>query len=96
VIAVLVKGKDSAPLAAQDVGTALASVPGVSAVEPVDSEGEGILGFRVRASGDSDPREGIFHAAVQADFVLLGIRRERVSLEDTFRQLTVGEGGSHA
>ena len=38
-----------------------------------------------------DPREAIFQAAVQHDFVLLDMHRERVSLEDTFRRLTRGE-----
>jgi ABC-2 type transport system ATP-binding protein len=95
-IRVLVKGKGAAPLAAQHVEAALSGVPGVSAVEHLEGEGEGTIGFRVRAAGTDDPREGIFLAAVGGDFVLLDIHRERVSLEDTFRQLTVGEGESHA
>jgi hypothetical protein len=70
-------------------------VHGVGAVEALDGEGPGTLGFRIRGSGANDPREGIFAAAVNGDFVLLDLHRERVSLEDTFRQLTTGEGGAH-
>ncbi len=96
VIRLVVKGKDGAALVPRGIEDTLAGVPGVSAVESLDGEGEGTLGFRVRASGSADPREAIFHAAVRSDFVLLDLHRERVSLEDTFRQLTVGEGGKDA
>jgi hypothetical protein len=73
-----------------------ANLPGVQAVDRHDSEGAGTLGFSLRASGVNDPREAIFAAAVTNDFVLLDLHRERVSLEDTFRRLTRGEGGPNA
>jgi len=96
VIRLVVKAKNGGPLAPETVERALAAVPGVSAVEPADAEGAGTIGFRIRASGVDDPREGIFRAAVQGEFVLLDLHRERISLEDTFRELTMGEGGSDA
>jgi ABC-2 type transport system ATP-binding protein len=96
VIRLVVKPKNGSPLAPDTVQGIIAHLAGVSAVEPADGEGPGTLGFRVRASGMQDPREAIFHAAIESDFVLLDLHRERVSLEDTFRQLTVGEGGANA
>ena len=95
VIKIVVKSKN-AGLDEGKVRGILNSLPGVSAVDRHDSEGAGTLGFSLRASGTNDPREAIFSAAVSNDFVLLDLHRERVSLEDTFRRLTRGEGGAHA
>jgi ABC-2 type transport system ATP-binding protein len=91
-----VKAKNGGPLAPDAVQGVIAHLAGVSTVERTDGEGPGTLGFRVRASGLQDPREAIFDAAIKSDFVLLDLHREHVSLEDTFRQLTVGEGGTDA
>jgi ABC-2 type transport system ATP-binding protein len=96
VIRLVAKGRSGLALDEGAVQAALTAVPGVAAVERSDGEGAGTVGFRVRAAGANDPREAIFRAAVDADFVLLDLHRERVSLEETFRQLTVGEGGKHA
>jgi ABC-2 type transport system ATP-binding protein len=96
VVRLIVKSRNGTPLAEGDVRSALSSVPGVAAVERADGEGDGTLGFRIRAAGSLDPREGIFHAAVKGSFVLLDLHRERVSLEDTFRQLTLGQEGENA
>ena len=96
VIRLIVKRRNGTPLSEGDVRTALSSVPGVAAIEPADGEGDGTLGFRVRSAGALDPREGIFQAAVEGRFVLLDLHRERVSLEETFRELTLGPGGGHA
>jgi ABC-2 type transport system ATP-binding protein len=96
VVRLIVKGRNGGSLSEADVRALLSSVPGVAAVERADSEGDGTLGFRVRAAGGRDPREGIFRAVAERSLVLLDLHRERVSLEDTFRQLTVGEGGKRA
>jgi ABC-2 type transport system ATP-binding protein len=77
-----------------EVRALLSAVPGVAAVERTDGEGDGTLGFRVRAAASHDPRADIFRAAAGSRFVLLDLHRERVSLEDTFRQLTLGGGGN--
>ena len=95
-IRVVVAASNGAPLSEAAVRAALGAVPGVATVEAQPGEGDGTLGFRLRAAGGSDPRAGIFRAAVQSGFVLLDLHRERVSLEDTFRQLTTTEGGGHA
>jgi ABC-2 type transport system ATP-binding protein len=63
-------------------------LPGIRHVEGHDGEGHGTMGFTLRASGETDPRESIFSTAVSNNFVLLDLHRERVSLEDTFRRLT--------
>jgi ABC-2 type transport system ATP-binding protein len=65
----------------------LATVPGVTAVEPAEAEGPGTLGFRLRYAHE-DPRRALFDVAVKNDLVLLEVRRHHVSLEETFRQLT--------
>jgi ABC-2 type transport system ATP-binding protein len=96
VIRLVVKGRNGTPVAEGAVRSALSSVPGVRAVEAHEGEGAGTLGFRVHAAGTTDPREGIFRAAVEGDFVLLALSRERASLEDTFRQLTIREERNHA
>ncbi|MBI5507713.1 MAG: ATP-binding cassette domain-containing protein [Deltaproteobacteria bacterium] len=90
VIKVIVKSKNG-PLDEGKVKGIFNDLPGVQAVDRHDSEGTGTLGFTLRASGASDPREAIFSAAVSHNFVLLDLHRERVSLEDTFRRLTRGE-----
>jgi ABC-2 type transport system ATP-binding protein len=96
VIRVLAKGRDGTLLNEGVVRAALTAIPGVANVDALPGEGDGTIAFRIRTAAGADPREGIFHAAVQTGFVLLDLHRERVSLEDTFRQLTVGDGGSHA
>ncbi len=65
----------------------LAAVPGVTSVESADGEGSGTLGFRLRCANE-DPRRALFDAAVQNHLVLLEVRRQQVSLEETFRKLT--------
>jgi hypothetical protein len=96
VVRLVIKKSNGTPLSEATARSALAAVPGVLAVDPADAEGDGTFGYRIQASSAHDPREGIFRAAVQNDFVLLDLHRERLSLEDTFRQLTVGQGGGHA
>jgi ABC-2 type transport system ATP-binding protein len=69
------------------VRSVLAAVPGVTSVESGESEGAGTIGFRLRYSND-DPRRALFEAVVKNDLVLLEVRRQHVSLEETFRKLT--------
>jgi ABC-2 type transport system ATP-binding protein len=94
VIRVVIKRKNGAALDSERLRTVFANLPGVRGVDRADGEGAETLGFTLRASGD--PREAVFAAAVSNDVVLLDLHREKVSLEDTFRRLTRGEGGSHA
>jgi ABC-2 type transport system ATP-binding protein len=70
--------KDSPAGAAE----ALAELPGVTAVRPVD----GALALTTR--GGSDPREEVFRLAVARGWVLLELAERRASLEDVFVRLT--------
>lgn len=96
VIRIVVKPRNGTPIDRTRVRGIFANLPGVRTVDTADGDGEGTVGFHLRASGTTDPREAIFSAAVSNDFVLLDMHRERVSLEDTFRRLTRGEGAPHA
>ncbi len=89
-VGIVIKGKDDGALDAGKIQTVLADLPGVRKVDDAEGEGEGTLGFKLSTTGGTDPREAIFSAAVNNDFVLLDVHRERVSLEDTFRRLTTG------
>ena len=96
VVRVVVKGQNGASVDAGQVQSLLSAVPGVRAVAAGDGEGNGTLGFLLRTQGSEDPREGLFRAAVENNLVLLDLHREHVSLEDTFRRLTRGDGGADA
>jgi len=94
-VRVVLKAKDGSAPDVQKITALLKGLPGVRSVEKSDGEGGPTVGFRLSAVAD-DPREAIFGAAVANDLVLLDLHRERISLEDTFRRLTRGEGGAHA
>lgn len=68
------------------------NLPGVRSVEPFEGEGPGTIGIKLRTNGDQDPREAIFCTAVSNNLVLLDLHREQISLEETFRKLTLGKG----
>jgi len=78
-------------LQAAEVQSILAHIPGVSSVETAEAEGAGTLGFAL-GYGKEDPRRALFEAAVKNGLLLLEVRRKHVSLEETFRKLTAGEG----
>ncbi|MBN2359114.1 MAG: ATP-binding cassette domain-containing protein [Deltaproteobacteria bacterium] len=96
IIRVTVKGKNGSALDLAKVKGVLAGVDGVRSVDVTEGEGGPAVGFKLQSAGEADPREALFHAAVQNDLVLLDLHREHLSLEDVFRRLTRGEGGSHA
>jgi len=73
-----------------EVRPILERIPGVSAVEPGQSEGAGTLGFILRYA-EEDPRRSLFEAAVKSNLLLLEVQRKHVSLEETFRKLTAAE-----
>jgi len=72
---------------APDAGETLTSVPGVVAARAAHpSSADGV--WIVEHAMGTDPREDVFHAAVQRGWVLLEMARERTSLEDVFVRLT--------
>lgn len=96
VIGVVVKAKNGTPLDSTKVEGVFGGIEGIRQVDSSQGEGEGTLGFQLHTAGEADPRENLFKAAVDNDLILLDMHLEHVSLEDTFRRLTRGEGGPNA
>lgn len=96
VIGVVLKAKNGSGLDANQAMAVLKGVAGVNDVTARPSEDQGTVSFWLHSARENDPREALFHAAVANDLILLDLHREHVSLEDTFRKLTRGEGGSDA
>ncbi len=73
--------------AGEGVARALAALPGVAdhSVEPV----EGRMRVRLEAEGDRELRPEIYQLARERDWVLWELRRERATLEQVFRELTL-------
>ena len=61
----------------------------VSNVEPLENSYKVILEYEA----GTDKREDIYKFIKQQDWILLEMKREYVSLEDVFRNLTIEEGG---
>ena len=81
-VRLVLKGSDQA------MKGVLETLPGVESVEvAADSES----GFRLLCEGAVDPREAIFHAAVDRGWVILELVREQASLEDVFVRMTTRE-----
>lgn len=86
-VTVVLASRHGLALDAGKIRPMLEAVPGVSKVESSEAEGSGTLGFALRYQTE-DPRRGVFEAAVKNDLMLLEMRRQQVSLEETFRKLT--------
>ena len=74
---------------ADDAISALNSVAGVSKVESGGVE-EGLQLFVLEAEKDTDPRLELFRMASEKGMPLAELHLEKSSLEDIFRELTVG------
>jgi ABC-2 type transport system ATP-binding protein len=74
--------------AAGDPAAILRALPGVDAVNVVAKDGNGVIHLHVESERGRDVREQVFNAAVQNHWILLEMRRETVSFEDVFRELT--------
>jgi ABC-2 type transport system ATP-binding protein len=77
-----------------DVRAALAAVPGVQAVRPMEGAEAAHLAYEVLAQGDV--RAEIFRLAVARGLLLLELAPERTNLEEVFRRLTGAEAPSAA
>ena len=86
-LTLVVAPKNGTPLSLPSVQSALEQLPGVSGVQATEGEGQGTLGFRVRYA-EGDPRRALFELAVKDGLVVLELRREHQTLEETFRKLT--------
>lgn len=89
-VTVVLASRTGAMLQADAVHAMLEGVPGVTGVETAAGEGSGTLGFRLRY-GAEDIRRSLFEAAVRNELCLLEVKRQHVSLEETFCKLTGGE-----
>jgi ABC-2 type transport system ATP-binding protein len=76
--------------AGADVGTALATVPGVSRVVPADQR-PGSGAFEVESERGRDVRRELSRAIVSRGWGLLELRPMRLSLEEVFLQVTTEE-----
>ena len=83
---------ESNGVAKEAIRDQLARLTGVTRCELVTGE-EGSHSFAVDAGGAGDLRKPIFRAAVDNRWTLLELARESASLEDVFRNLTIGEEG---
>jgi ABC-2 type transport system ATP-binding protein len=77
----------------EQAGEALARIPGVSRVEDGIFEGALVV-FRLEVEKESDPRVSIFRLAAEQQWPLAELHLERESLEEVFRELTVGAEAS--
>jgi ABC-2 type transport system ATP-binding protein len=87
----------SVSLLARDGGVSAAQalawlklLPGVvEATTAPTTDGDKALGFTLTTKGNDDPRVHLFDKAIEHKMVLLSLQRRSVSLEDTFRRLTL-------
>ncbi len=81
-----------APLGKGAVDTAvlkkrLQGIKGVVSIEEHPADGDGHVAFNIRYE-KVDPRRELFQAVVESQAVLLELKRQKASLEETFRRLT--------
>lgn len=76
---------------ADAVAQVLRGLPGVSDLSTKQSGESGALSFSIASKGDADVREALFDAAVAHQLVVLSMSRHAVSLEETFRKLTMAD-----
>ncbi len=88
-VSVEIEAPEAEALAALE---ALAGVAGVEPAGPAEPGiGAGRSRFAVMGEGETDPRREIFELAAGRGWPLWELHLERVSLEDTFRELTATE-----
>ncbi len=92
-VSVVLTSRLGQKLDAAVVRQVMESIPGVTRVETAEGEGGDTLGFALRYSSE-DPRRALFEAAVKNDLLLLEVKRQHVSLEETFRKLTAAENST--
>lgn len=93
-VRVLVAGRQDEMPRHEAVVEALSKPESVRSVSVISQDEEGFA-VDVIADPDVDPRRDLFEAAVAADLALLEMQRRSVSLEETFRKLTMKSGGEH-
>ena len=74
-----------------DVPATISGLEDVSKVEEKSAEAGGLRCFEVESQSGTDVRENLFHLAVQKKWTIMEMRREGISLENVFRELTKSE-----
>jgi ABC-type multidrug transport system ATPase subunit len=91
VLDVTLRSRDNG--SADAVARLLRALPGVSDLHTAQTVEQGAMAFTLTSKGDADLRESLFDTAVQHKLVLLSLQRHTVSLEETFRKLTLADTG---
>ena len=79
---------------ASDIAAAFGSLTGSAKILQCADANE--TRIALTPDGNQDLRADIFNAAVQANFVLVGLEKKGENLEDVFRQLTLGDSKTEA
>ncbi len=87
IIYVVVAPKQGEKLSKKQVLEQLASIFGVTKVEPINEYQDHGVAMMVGYDKE-DPRADIFQKIVSANWILLEMRRKEITLEETFRRLT--------
>lgn len=74
---------------ADDIIGKLKTMENVHSVQKKDKETEDVFGYQIAVEGNADIREYVFMTVSQNGWSLLEMRKEGVSLEDVFRELTL-------
>jgi len=73
----------------EEVFEKLKNMENVEDVKRKDKEEDNVFGYQIVVEGEADIREYVFMTIVKNNWSLLEMRREGVSLEDVFRELTL-------
>lgn len=73
----------------EDVIGKLKIMENVEHVSKKDKEADDVIGYQITVGGNADIREYVFMTIVKNNWSMLEMRREGVSLEDVFRELTI-------
>lgn len=73
----------------EDVIGKLKIMENVEHVGKKDKEADDVIGYQITVGGSADIREYVFMTIVKNNWSMLEMKRECVSLEDVFRELTV-------
>jgi ABC-2 type transport system ATP-binding protein len=71
-----------------DVLDKLLKLKNVEKATQISADDVGSKKFTIECASGLDPREDLFHLAVQNQWIVLELKKEQASLEDVFRQLT--------
>ncbi len=83
-----VEVKSTDGLSLDELTQTLGGLPNVETVSPASGQ-QGDFSIIVETSKGSDIREQVYRACVEKGWILMELHRERVNLEDVFRQLTL-------